>query len=167
MANLSTVEVDGKQIEAETINPNKVVKGDNTVSTAGYANDSISYATALDIAQTQAELRGEDLSVEDFASQVQRNPELVQQLLNSNKYMEDMSVTSGDTRKGKAYVANSPDGMNGTTVTEMQMTNYNRDRRTSIDYDVNNTDFNEDAIADAIDLDQDMDDSEKGSVRRV
>jgi hypothetical protein len=49
----------------------------------------------------------------------------------------------------------------------MQLTNYNRDRRTSIDYDVNNTDFNEDAIADAIDLDQDMDDSEKGSVRRV
>lgn len=57
--------------------------------------------------------------------------------------------------------------MNGTTVAEMQLTNYNRDRRTSIDYDVNNTDFNEDAIADAIDLDQDMDDSEKGSVRRV
>ena len=81
--------------------------------------------------------------------------------------MEEISVTSGDTRKGKAYVANSPEGMNGTTVSEMQMTNYNRDRRTSIDYDVNNTDFNEDAIADAIDLDQDMDDSEKGSVRRV
>jgi hypothetical protein len=81
--------------------------------------------------------------------------------------MEEMSVTSGDPRKGKAYVANSPEGMNGTTVAEMQLTNYNRDRRTSIDYDVNNTDFNEDAIADAIDLDQDMDDSEKGSVRRV
>jgi hypothetical protein len=32
---------------------------------------------------------------------------------------------------------------------------------------VNNTDYNEDAIADAIDLDQDFDDSEKGSVRRV
>jgi hypothetical protein len=57
--------------------------------------------------------------------------------------------------------------MNGTTVTEMQMVNYNRDRRSSIDYDVNNTDYNEDAIADAIDLDQDFDDSEKGSVRRV
>ena len=166
-ANLSTIEVDGKQIEAETINPSRTVKAENSVSTAGYANDSISYATALDIAQTQAELRGEELSVEDFADQVQKNPELVQNLLASNKYMEEMSITSGDARKGKAYVASSPEGMNGTTVTEMQMVNYNRDRRSSIDYDVNNTDYNEDAIADAIDLDQDFDDSEKGSVRRV
>jgi hypothetical protein len=72
--------VDGKQIEAETINPSRTVKAENSVSTAGYANDSISYATALDIAQTQAELRGEELSVEDFADQVQKNPELVQNL---------------------------------------------------------------------------------------
>lgn len=165
-SNLSTIEVDGKQLEVETINPNKQVKNDKTVSTAGYANDSISYATALDIAQTQAELRGEELSVEDFATKVQQNPELVSQLLASNKYMEDMSVTSGDSRRGKAYVANSPDGINGTTVSQMDMVNYNRDRRNSIDFDVD-ANYEDEAIADAIDLDADFDDSEKGSVRRV
>jgi hypothetical protein len=65
--NLRTVDVDGKTIEAESIDAEKAYSNKNNVTTAGYANDSLSYAMALDIAQTQAELQGEDLSVEAFA----------------------------------------------------------------------------------------------------
>ena len=63
--NLRTVDVDGKTIEAESIDAEKAYSNkDTNVTTAGYANDSLSYAMALDIAQTQAELQGEDLTVE-------------------------------------------------------------------------------------------------------
>jgi hypothetical protein len=73
--NLRTVDVDGKTIEAESIDAEKAYPNkDNNVTTAGYANDSLSYAMALDIAQTQSELQGEDLTVEQFAERVQRNP---------------------------------------------------------------------------------------------
>ena len=75
--NLRTVDVDGKTIEAESIDAEKAYSNKNNVTTAGYANDSLSYAMALDIAQTQAELQGEDLSVEQFADRVQRIQELL------------------------------------------------------------------------------------------
>ena len=68
---LQQMEVDGRELEVETIDAEKAYNKDKTVSTAGYANDSLSYATALDIAQTQAELRGEELTVEEFAEKVQ------------------------------------------------------------------------------------------------
>jgi hypothetical protein len=71
--NLRTVDVDGKQLEVESIDAEKAYKKENEVSTAGYANDSLSYATAFDIAQTQAELRGDELSIEEFAEQVNNN----------------------------------------------------------------------------------------------
>jgi hypothetical protein len=167
-SNLSTVDVDGKTYEAEQIDAEKGgVNKDGTISTAGYANDSLSYATALDIAQTQAQLRGDELSVEEFADRVQQNPNLVGQLLSQYKNMQESVSVSGDTTRGRAYVAEAPSiGQNGTSVSKVEMTNYNRDQRVAgADFNYLDTpsDF-EDGVADIIDLETDGD---KGGVRRV
>jgi hypothetical protein len=168
--NLRTVDIDGKTIEAESIDAEKAYKNKNDVTTAGYANDSLSYAMALDIAQTQAELQGEDLSVEQFAERVQRNPGIINQLLAQQKNLDANSSVSGVETKGRAFVAEPPtDAVRGSSVREVEMTNYNRDRRIAgADFDYNdNADDGYDAIADAIDLEADMGDGEEGSIRRV
>lgn len=163
---LQDIEVDGKQLQAETIDAEKAYSPDGTVSTAGYANDSLSYAMALDIAQQQAQLRGDDLSVEDFAEQVQRDPGVVGRMINMQKNMEANSSVSGTTRKAQAYVATASDQANGTSVQKMQMTNINRDGYIAGgDFDYAGI---EDApIAEAIDLEAMDSDGEKGSFRRV
>ena len=169
--NLRTVDVDGKTIEAESIDAEKAYSNKNNVTTAGYANDSLSYAMALDIAQTQAELQGEDLSVEQFADRVQKNPGIINQLLAQQKNLDANSSVSGVETRGRAFVAEPPgDAVRGSTVREVEMTNYNRDRRVA-GADFNYLDTPEDdiydAIADAIDLEADMGDGEEGSIRRV
>jgi hypothetical protein len=169
--NLRTVDVDGKTIEAESIDAEKAYKSKNDVTTAGYANDSLSYAMALDIAQTQAELQGEDLSVEQFAEKVQRNPGIINQLLAQQKNLDANSSVSGVETRGRAFVAEPPsDAIKGSSVREVEMTNYNRDRRVA-GADFNYLDAPEDdgydAIADAIDLEADMGEGEEGSIRRV
>jgi len=168
--NLRTVDVDGKTIEAESIDAEKAYKSKNDVTTAGYANDSLSYAMALDIAQTQAELQGEDLSVEQFAERVQKNPGIINQLLAQQKNLDANSSVSGVETRGRAFVAEPPnDAIRGSSVREVEMTNYNRDRRVAgADFDYNDTgDDGYDAIADAIDLEADMGEGEEGSIRRV
>ena len=163
---LQDVEVDGKQLQAETIDAEKAYNPDGTISTAGYANDSLSYAMALDIAQQQAQLRGDDLTVEDFADQVQRDPNLVGRMINMQKNMEANSSVSGTTRKAQAYVATSSENVNGTAVQKMQMTNINRDGYIAGgDFDYAGVD--EAPIAEAIDLEAMDSDGEKGSFRRV
>lgn len=168
--NLRTVDIDGKTIEAESIDAEKAYSNKNNVSTAGYANDSLSYAMALDIAQTQAELQGEDLSVEQFAERVQRNPGIINQLLAQQKNLDANSSVSGVETRGRAFVAEPPsDAIKGSSVREVEMTNYNRDRRVAgadFNYDDNGDDGYE-SIADAIDLEADMGDGEEGSIRRV
>ncbi len=168
--NLRTVDIDGKTIEAESIDAEKAYKSKNDVTTAGYANDSLSYAMALDIAQTQAELQGEDLSVEQFAERVQRNPGIINQLLAQQKNLDANSSVSGVETRGRAFVAEPPsDAIKGSSVREVEMTNYNRDRRVAgadFNYD-DNGDDGYDAIADAIDLEADMGEGEEGSIRRV
>ena len=168
--NLRTVDVDGKTIEAESIDAEKAYSNKNNVTTAGYANDSLSYAMALDIAQTQAELQGEDLSVEQFAEKVQRNPGIINQLLAQQKNLDANSSVSGVETRGRAFVAEPPsDAVRGSSVREVEMTNYNRDRRVAgADFNYNdNGDDGYDAIADAIDLEADMGEGEEGSIRRV
>jgi hypothetical protein len=169
--NLRTVDVDGKTIEAESIDAEKAYSNKNNVTTAGYANDSLSYAMALDIAQTQAELQGEDLSVEQFADRVQKNPGIINQLLAQQKNLDANSSVSGVETRGRAFVAEPPgDAVRGSTVREVEMTNYNRDRRVAgADFNYLDTpeDDTYDAIADAIDLEADMGDGEEGSIRRV
>ncbi len=168
--NLRTVDIDGKTSEAESIDAEKAYKSKNDVTTAGYANDSLSYAMALDIAQTQAELQGEDLSVEQFAERVQRNPGIINQLLAQQKNLDANSSVSGVETRGRAFVAEPPsDAIKGSSVREVEMTNYNRDRRVAgadFNYD-DNGDDGYDAIADAIDLEADMGEGEEGSIRRV
>ena len=169
--NLRTVDIDGKTIEAESIDAEKAYSNKNNVTTAGYANDSLSYAMALDIAQTQAELQGEDLTVEQFADRVQNNPGIINQLLAQQKNLDANSSVSGVETRGRAFVAEPPgDAIRGSTVREVEMTNYNRDRRVA-GADFNYLDAPEDdgydAIADAIDLEADMGDGEEGSIRRV
>lgn len=169
-SNLSTVDIDGKTYEAEQIDAEKGgVSKDGTISTAGYANDSLSYATALDIAQTQAQLRGDELSVEDFADKVQQNPNLVNQLLTQYKNMQESVSVSGDTARGRAFVAEAPSiGQSGTSVSKVEMTNYNRDKKmagSDFNYLDTPADF-DDGVADVIDLELDGD-GEKGGVRRV
>ena len=169
--NLRTVDVDGKTIEAESIDAEKAYSNKNNVTTAGYANDSLSYAMALDIAQTQAELQGEDLSVEQFADRVQKNPGIINQLLAQQKNLDANSSVSGVETRGRAFVAEPPnDAIKGSSVREVEMTNYNRDRRVA-GADFNYLDAPEDdgydSIADAIDLEADMGDGEEGSIRRV
>ena len=169
--NLRTVDVDGKTIEAESIDAEKAYSNKNNVTTAGYANDSLSYAMALDIAQTQAELQGEDLSVEQFADRVQKNPGIINQLLAQQKNLDANSSVSGVETRGRAFVAEPPsDAIKGSSVREVEMTNYNRDRRVAgADFNYLDTpeDDGYDAIADAIDLEADMGDGEEGSIRRV
>jgi hypothetical protein len=169
--NLRTVDVDGKTIEAESIDAEKAYSNKNNVTTAGYANDSLSYAMALDIAQTQAELQGEDLTVEQFADRVQNNPGIINQLLAQQKHLDANSSISGVETRGRAFVAEPPgDAVRGSTVREVEMTNYNRDRRVAgADFNYLDTpeDDGYDAIADAIDLEADMGDGEEGSIRRV
>ena len=169
--NLRTVDIDGKTIEAESIDAEKTYKSKNDVTTAGYANDSLSYAMALDIAQTQAELQGEDLSVEQFAEKVQRNPGIINQLLAQQKNLDANSSVSGVETRGRAFVAEPPnDAIKGSSVREVEMTNYNRDRRVAgADFNYLDTpeDDGYDAIADAIDLEADMGEGEEGSIRRV
>ena len=162
-------DVDGKQLEVETIDTEKVYKKETEVSTAGYANDSLSYATAFDIAQTQAQLRGDELSIEEFAEQVSNNANLVQNLLRQQKSLDENSSTSGDSRRGKAFVAEASDNpVNGTSVKQVNMTNYNRDRVLA-GAETNFLDApDDDGIADTIDLETEIDlESEKGSIRRV
>ena len=167
---LQQMEVDGRELEVETIDAEKAYNKDKSVSTAGYANDSLSYATALDIAQTQAELRGEELTVEEFAERVQRDPRIVSDLIAQQKNLSASSSVSGDTRKGKAYVATAPDGVsnNSTSVKEMKMTNLNKDGYIA-GGDFNYLDAPDDGpIAEAIDLEfGDDGDGDKGSIRRV
>lgn len=167
--NLRTVDVDGRQLEVESIDAEKAYKKDTEVSTAGYANDSLSYATAFDIAQTQAQLRGDELSIEEFAEQVSSNPNLVQNLLRQQRNLNENSSVSGDERRGRAYVAQaSENALDGTSVREVSMTNYNRDKVLA-GGEMNFLDTpDDDGIADAIDLETEIDlESEKGSIRRV
>lgn len=167
---LTKMDVDGRELEVETIDAERAYNPDKTVTTAGYANDSLSYAMALDIAQTQAELRGDELSVEQFAEQVSKDPGLVSRMISMSKNMEANSSVSGDPKRGQAYVAMpSNDPLSGTTVQKMNMTNFNRDQRETAIKDALDFDAVDDGpIAEAIDLEGlDDDGNEKGSVRRV
>ncbi len=170
---MKTIETeDGKQFLAESIDAEKPYSKETEVNTAGYANDSLSYAIALETAQVQAELNGEELSVEDFAEKVQRDPNLVARLLRQ----QTGAVTSGTTRQSRAFVAQAPElGSSTTTVAGMKMSNMQRDgyiAGADVNYAPKPGDdfgFDDDpAIAEEIDLEVDyLGDDEKGSIRRL
>ena len=166
-----TMEVDGKQLQVETLDANKTYNQSTEVSTAGYANDSLSYAVAFDIAQMQSEMNGEELSAEEFAEKVQQNPALVPNLLAQQKNLAANSSSSG--KRSAAYVAQAPsEAMGNTEVQKLEMTNMSRDNYIAGgDFqilDAIDPDGDLDPIADVIDLEfADDEGSEKGTVRRV
>lgn len=94
------IEVDGKSLEMEPINISRTDAGkmSEQVSSAGYANDPLSYALALEVAQRKAEESGRELYVEDFAAMVERDPELVRRLITDNtQYITPLAEKSGET----------------------------------------------------------------------
>jgi len=127
-----TVNADGRLLEAEVLNLNKADGGkaaQDQVSTAGHANDPMSYATAFQEARYQYEDRGVTLDAHTFAGMVRNRPSLIPRLL-ARESMFDDGVISGAVGRGRATViAPGNDGMYGTSVNQVNMTNYNRDQR--------------------------------------
>lgn len=169
------IDVDGKSFEADSFDAASVGKNNAEVSTAGYANDSLTYAVAFDIAQTEAELRGELLMAEDFAARVEADPNYINRLMS----VRNASV-SGDPRRGNAYVAQPPSAWGqSTSVQPTRMTNLNNDGYIAganaayapnpLDHDPEG-DWDDNGIADEIDLTGEINSEEgpqeKGSVKR-
>jgi len=124
------VKADGRIIEAEYLNLNKADGGrtaQDQVSTAGYANDPMSYAMAFQEARAQYEERGAILDAQTFAGMVENRPRLIQQLLNNESMFND-GVMSGAVGRGRATVITQGVGYD-TGVTQLDMTNYNRDQQ--------------------------------------
>lgn len=185
---------DGRIIEAEVLNLNKADGGraaQEQVSTAGYANDPMSYASAFAEARAQYQDRGADIDTATFANMVRNIPGIVGRLLNGESLFND-GVISGAEGRGRATVITPGDGY-GTGVAHVGMTNYNRDQRlpgigsyqnqpgyidpmnpNSMPYheipdmvDLDNLDDDDDmdGYAEAIDLA--VDDVEAGGIRRL
>jgi hypothetical protein len=163
-----TFTIDGKEVEVEMIDTEKSYKNSSGVTTSGHANDSLSYATALDIAQAQAEIQGREVTAEDFAEMVSKDAGLVSRLLSQN-----LSAVSGDTRTGKAFVATAPNSYaDETSVSQVRMTNFNKEGyMASASSDTSSSaDFftEDDPIAMEIDLSGDLgEDSTDGGIRRI
>ena len=104
-----TLDVDGKQLDVEPLNISRTdsAKMSEQVTTAGYANDPLSYAVALEIAEQQANSRGEDLSPEEFADMVSRDSGLVRRLITSNTNAIKSLATDGPD--SRAYYAEPSD----------------------------------------------------------
>lgn len=122
----------GNNMEADYIELNRDYnKNTEKVSTAGYVNDPQSYANALRVAQDMAASRGEEFDPIAFASQMQKNPKLFQELS-----FKGASAASGDVRRGKAYVARPGDDYGGGEPSYEQLYNFNRDGNIGKDYAV-------------------------------
>ena len=77
-------DADGKQIVAETFDAQNSYNKKSEVSTSGYANDSLTYVTALNAAQVEAAAQGRELTVEAFAELVENDPSLIGRYVNSS-----------------------------------------------------------------------------------
>lgn len=102
---------DGRDFEAEAINVSRAdaAKMTNEITTAGHANDPVSYAVAFEIAEAQAALRGEDLTAEEFGAMTAKDSDLVRKLITANTkmvkplaYEESHSVFIEPAAEGKS-----------------------------------------------------------------
>jgi hypothetical protein len=163
------VNADGRILEAEVLNLNKADGGrsaQDQISTAGYASDPMSFATAFQTARAEYEDRGMTLDSFTFTRLAENNPRLVGRLLAGGSVFDD-GVTSGVLGRGRATVITPGDGFS-TGVAQMDMTNFNRDQRIagSTAYGAgvyqNQVEIPEPYIPDMIDLDNlnDEDDDE-------
>lgn len=166
----SVTDADGNQRFAETIDASKPYQKGEEVTIDGYANDSMTYALALDIAQAEARAQGYDLTVEEFAQRAQSDAQYIPRLVKSN------NAVSGDPRRGRAVFAESPSGEFGETSTRgTEMSNFNNDGyiagdqkyqyATNVDVDLDGSDAP--GIADEIDLLAEINSQqESGAIRR-
>jgi hypothetical protein len=120
-----STEVGDREFEAEEIDLYKAnASHDEEPTTAGNANDPLTYATAFAAAKAEAVSRGKTLDAEAFSDMVKKNPTMIKSIISGNR-----GVTSGTTKRGRATVLRPPvnagDDMYPDTV---DMTNYNRDR---------------------------------------
>jgi hypothetical protein len=102
------IEVEGKTLDVEPLNLSRTEssKMSEQVSSAGYANDPLSYAVALEIAQSQAEASGDTLLVEEFAEMVSRDSDLVRRLITSNT--NSIKPLANDGLDSGAFYAEPP-----------------------------------------------------------
>ena len=97
---LTTMDIDGKPVEVEPINLSRADAGKMTaeVSSAGYANDPLSYVVAFETAQDIAKSQGDILTPEEFAEMVNRDSELVRRLITENtNSMKRIGYTDTDS----------------------------------------------------------------------
>jgi hypothetical protein len=115
--------IDGKVLEVEPVNLSRSdgAKMSDQVSSAGYANDAMSYAVALDIAQAQASARGEELEVEEFAAMVSNNTDLVRRLITENtNAITSMGATHGKDSRA-VYTVPPEEGHTHASVKSQRM----------------------------------------------
>jgi hypothetical protein len=137
------VELDGdREVFAETLEINdKIRRNGRKDSEIGDFNTTMMHVQAYSIAQNLHSERGETLTPEEFATMVEKNPKLVQQLVSKTK------IAQSDTReKRHAYIA-TPNGDN-TAVARKEMINYNRD----FAQEDQSLDYKESILYDALDL---------------
>lgn len=125
---LQSVQVDDREMEAETLN---LAKGDagrsgsSEVSTAGYANDPRTYAETFRQYVNEAARNGDVVDAEDFNRIVQENDG---QLPSGYSYSGKNSSVSGDPNRARATVTmQSNDNSGATHAQRMNMSNFNTD----------------------------------------
>lgn len=103
------VEVDGKEVDAEVINLSKVdsQSAQDSISSAGQANDPTSFSIAFNRARKEYALSGRNLSAQVFHQMAMDNPGLIKTYL--KKEQADLplqnTVYSGSETKGRFFVA--------------------------------------------------------------
>lgn len=121
-ARTEALEVDGRTLDVEPLNISRTdsSKMSEQVTTAGYANDPLSYAVALEIAQAQAEARGGELSVEEFAEKVAKDSDIVRRLITANTEAVTSAARNSEYDSG-AYFAEVDDDTGKSTVGKKRM----------------------------------------------
>jgi hypothetical protein len=152
---LENVEIEGleKEFLADTFDVSEArKKSSSELDITGTANHPMSYVTAFEIAQAQANDKGDTLTAEEFSIAVERNPKIVPALLKMTK--------AAQTNPNKAvYVATPPNSQGSESgVVKTQMRNLNQE----MIGEPNNTDV--EYIMQKLDVDADVDFAESMEV---
>lgn len=167
----SVINVDGKQIVADTFDAARAGGGDKSglVSTAGFATDHSSYAQAFNNLRTAYAEQGKILTAREFGQMTQDNPDIVRNYMNRTS----TGSWSGDPGRGKAtYAVPSYGDGDNRAPAQASMTNFNRDQRlagidhTNLVIDSNESYAEEILIGDDDEMDAYEEESKKGSVKR-
>jgi hypothetical protein len=133
---LREMKVDGENMLVDRFDVGKSKKkGSSEVDITGTANHPMSYVTAFEIAQNQAMERGDVITAEDFASIVERDPNIVPKLLQNTR------TAANNQKQANAYYATPNDEYgNSSGVIKTKMKNYNQELLGKSDYSYLNDD---------------------------